>query len=105
MTFGNLISEARIRKGITLTDCANLIRKSDGTTISVQYLSDVEKNRRKPPSELILNQISTLLDIPIEVLYFYSETFPSGINKNVSQEKIISAFQGFFEKLGHNSSK
>lgn len=100
ITFGKLILEARTRKGISLTDCAAHIYKSDGTSISVQYLSDLEKDRRNPPSELILKQFSKLLDIPIEVLLFYSETFPSGLNKKVSQEQIIAAFRAFFEKLG-----
>jgi len=103
LTFGKLISRARNRKGITLTECAALIYKSDGSSISVQYLSDLEKDRRNPPSELILRQFSTILNIPIEVLYFYSETFPSGLNKKVSQEQIVAAFQAFFEKLGHNT--
>lgn len=104
LTFGKLISEARKRKNITITDCAALINKTNGTPISVQYLSDLEKDRRNPPSELILKQLSEILNIPIVVLYFHSEKFPPGLNKKVSQEKIIEAFQAFFEKLGHTTN-
>ena len=104
LTFGKLISEARKRKNITITDCAALINKTNGTSISVQYLSDLEKDRRNPPSELILKQLSDILNIPIVVLYFYSEKFPPGLSKKVSQEQIIAAYQAFFERLGHNSS-
>jgi transcriptional regulator with XRE-family HTH domain len=102
ITFGQLISRARIREGINLTECAAFILKDDGSAISVQYLSDLEKDRRNPPSEPLLKQFSTTLNIPIEVLYFYSETFPSGISKKVTEEQIVAAFRAFFEKLGQN---
>lgn len=100
ITFGKLISTARVRRGLTLTECASGIYKKDKSAISVQYLSDLEKDRRNPPSEFILRQLSERLEIPIEVLYFYSETFPSGIDKSVSQEQIIAAYHAFYEKLG-----
>jgi transcriptional regulator with XRE-family HTH domain len=98
-TFGKIILEARRKKGLNLRECAALILKEDSTPISFQYLNDLENNRRKPPSEHIIEQISAVLDIPVEFLYFYAEIFPKGLNKNADQEKIVAAYKNFVKSL------
>lgn len=99
-TFGKIVSDARKSKNLNLRQCAALILKEDSTPISFQYLNDLENNRRNPPSEYIVQQISSVLEIPIEVLYFYAEIFPKYRNKNVNQSKIIEAYQTFSKILG-----
>jgi len=99
ITFGKIILAARKRKGLKLKDCAALILKEDGTPISIQYLSDIELDQRNPPSKNLVSQISATLEIPIEVLYFYAGIFPTNTNKNISQEKIITAYNDFVKTL------
>jgi transcriptional regulator with XRE-family HTH domain len=98
LTFGHIILEARKKKGYTLRECAALILKEDNTHISFPYLNDLENGRRLP-SEHIIKQLSAVLDIPLEYLYFYAEIFPKGLNKNASQDRIISAYKSFVESL------
>lgn len=97
--FGKIILEARKNKGLKLKDCAPLILKEDGTPISIQYLNDIENGRRKPPSEYLVKQISDLLDIPIEVLYFYAGIFPGTLDQNINQEQIVEAYKAFVKTL------
>lgn len=99
VTFGKVILEARKRKGLKLKDCASLIFKEDNTPISFQYLSDLELDQRRPPSEHIVDQLATILNIPVEVLYFYAGIFPKNLNPNISQERIITAYKDFVKSL------
>lgn len=99
LAFGKIILEARRKKGLRLKDCAPLIFKEDNTPISVQYLSDIESGRRNPPSEFIVKQLSQLLTVPIEVLYFYAGVFPKIRNKNLDQKQIIAAYKDFTKAL------
>lgn len=103
-TFGEIVFEARKNKDLNLRQCAALILKEDNTPISFQYLNDLEMNRRKPPSEHIIKQISTVLDIPIELLYFYAGVFPKDINKNADKTQIIEAYKNFAKSLSQKTS-
>jgi transcriptional regulator with XRE-family HTH domain len=48
----------RRRAGLTLQALAAAVRKDDGTPISLTYLSDVEHDRRLPPSPRLMRQIA-----------------------------------------------
>ena len=98
-TFGKIIYNARVNKNLNLRECAALIVKDDNTPISFQYLNNLEKDLKNPPSVYIINQISKVLEIPIELLYFYAEIFPENINKNSDQNKIIKAYKQFARSL------
>lgn len=97
--FGQIILDARRQKELSLKQCAALIYKEDGNSISFQYLSEIENGRRNPPSEFIMNQIARILDIPVEVLYFHSKTIPSNIDSDISKDVIVSAYRDFLSKL------
>ncbi len=97
MTFGEIISKARKDKGLSLKGCASLIVKEDGVPISFQYLSDIENGKRSPTSEHFLEQVSKVLDIPIELLYFHVEKIPSYVNKSTPQEQVVSAYKNFLK--------
>jgi len=98
-TFGKIISEARKKKGMNLRECATLILKEDGSPISFQYLNDIENNRRNPPSEHIIEQIASILAIPVEVLYYYAGILPKTTIKDISPDLIVTAYRTFSEIL------
>jgi transcriptional regulator with XRE-family HTH domain len=102
-TFGKIIYNARKHKNLNLRQCAALIMKEDNTPISFQYLNNVEKDRKKPPSEYIINQLSKVLDVPIELLYFYAEIFPKNLDKNADKDKIIEAYKYFVKSLAQKT--
>lgn len=97
MTFGQAIAEARKSKQLSQKQLAAMILKDDGTSISPQYLNDIERDRRNPPGEYLIGQFARLLEVPEEYLYFlahqippkYRETDPS------SPEQVQEAFKAF----------
>ena len=63
MTFGQIIAEARRKSGISQKDFAERIKKEDGQAISAQYLNDIERDRRNPPSEHMIAQFAKELGL------------------------------------------
>jgi len=76
MTFGQAIAEARKKKQLSQKQLAALILKEDGNPISPQYLNDIERDRRNPPGEYLLNQFARVLAVPEEYFYFLANTIP-----------------------------
>jgi transcriptional regulator with XRE-family HTH domain len=100
MLFGKLISDARKRANLSQKELAALIRKEDGEPISAQYLNDIEKGRRNPPSDFLLKQFAEILHIDIDVLYFRAGEIPEDLrDKLVSEDTIVSAYRLFRRKI------
>ena len=100
MTFGQYIAESRKKAGLSQKDLAERLRKEDGQSISAQYLNDIEHDRRNPPGESILIQISSELDISLDYLRFLSGTLPDDIKlQNHQPEDVENAFKAFRKAL------
>ncbi len=99
-TFGEAI--ARQRKALTLgqKELAARIAKEDGTPISPQYLNDLERDRRNPPPQPLLQQFARELNLPFDYLAFLAGELPEDIRRNsYGPEKVTSAFQLFRKAL------
>jgi transcriptional regulator with XRE-family HTH domain len=100
MTFGETISDARKKTGLSQKDLAAQIKKEDGTPISPQYLNDIERDRRNPPSDYILQQLADALGLSQEYLSFLAGQYPSDLREiNPSPERVEKAFQAFRKTL------
>lgn len=100
MLFGKLISDARKKANLSQKELAAQIKKEDGEAISAQYLNDIEKGRRNPPSEFILKQLSEVLSIDIHLLYFRAGEIPEELrDKLTSDETIVTAYRMFRRKI------
>ncbi len=97
MTFGKAISEGRKSKQLSQKQLASMILKDDGTPISPQYLNDIERDRRNPPGEHLINQFAKLLDVPDEYLFFLAHQIPPKYLKTAptSPEQVQDAFKAF----------
>lgn len=98
-TFGSIIVSARKRAGLTLRDLAPLIHKEDGTSISPQYLHDIETDRRNPPSDYLIDQLADVLQTPRDFLYYAARRLPSDISYKADERKALAAFQALRKKL------
>jgi transcriptional regulator with XRE-family HTH domain len=100
MPFGRLIAEARKKANLSQKELANLIKKEDGQPISPQYLNDIERDRRNPPSAFLIEQFAKVLQIEKDLLYFYAGELPADI-KDVpaDNEKVIEAYRAFRRTL------
>jgi Predicted transcriptional regulators len=87
-TFGSIIHDSRTKKNLTLAELASQ------TGYSSQYLCDIEKGYREPSSGILIEKLSSKLDINSDILYFYAGKIPRDIkNIEASDEQILEAFK------------
>jgi transcriptional regulator with XRE-family HTH domain len=100
MAFGQILADARKKAKLSLRELAAKIKKEDGTSISPQYLNDLEHDRRNPPSDFFLQQFAQVLDIPIDVLYYHADEIPPELRgMHLDSEQISEAYKAFRRKL------
>lgn len=100
MSFGSTIAQARRHAAISQKDLASRLLKEDGTPISPQYLNDLERDRRNPPSGHLLGQFARQLQIPEEFLLFLAGQLPDDLRAgSYRPEQVQAAFQAFRRTL------
>ena len=100
MTFGEAITQARKAKKLSQKDVAAGTTKEDGMAISAQYLNDIEHDRRNPPSEDIIGQLASTLDLDLDYLHFLAGRFPSDVLElSRDRDDISSAMKAFRRNL------
>jgi len=104
--FGDYIAARRKALKLTQKEVAARIKKEDGVAISDQYLNDVEHERRKAPPDRLLEQLGTVLNIHIDVLYYLAERMPPDFKRpNMPEERILAAYEAFRRELGNPTKK
>lgn len=99
MSFGQIISEARKRLGLSQKELAQKIKKEDGEPISPQYLNDIERDRRNPPSEFLIIRLAKELQLSKDYLLLAAGTLPSELKDKLSDsdpasvERALQAFR------------
>ncbi|OYQ64225.1 XRE family transcriptional regulator [Pseudanabaena sp. SR411] len=76
MTFGRFIAEARKKLNMTQKELAGNVLREDGQPISPQYLNDIERDRRSPSSDHIVQQFAKVLDLDADYLHYLNGRFP-----------------------------
>ena len=101
MSFGSVITEARRRQSLSQKELASRIKKEDGTAISPQYLNDLERDRRNPPNDHLLEQLASQLDLTREYLFYVAGTYPDDLKPagTESPERVAAAFRAFRRAL------
>jgi transcriptional regulator with XRE-family HTH domain len=100
MTFGQTVAAERRRRGLSQKDLAALVVKEDGTPISPQYLNDIERDRRNPPSDFLIEKIAQVLELPVEHLFFLAGQFPpQDRDGRWPKEDVQRAFVAFRREL------
>ena len=88
-TFGGAISEARKAKGWALKDLASRVLREDKEAISLQYLNDIEHDRRSPSSDRMVQQFA-------DALYYLAGRFPEDVrDKKLSEKQVAEAMVAF----------
>jgi transcriptional regulator with XRE-family HTH domain len=101
LTFGQVVTKKRKELGLSQKRLASMIFKEDGLPISAQYLNDIERDRRNPPGDFLLNEIAKVLKVDEEVLYYLAGELPANIRRRSDDpEKITKAFHAFRKTLG-----
>jgi transcriptional regulator with XRE-family HTH domain len=76
ITFGRLIADARKKLNLTQKDLATRIMREDGHPISPQYLNDIERDRRSPSSDHMVQQFANALELSADYLHYLNGRFP-----------------------------
>lgn len=92
-TFGSFIANARKKLGFSQKQLSEKILREDGESISPQYLNDIERDRRSPTSDHMINEFSKVLKLDSDYLHYLNGRFPEQERK----EKLTS--QQFAEAM------
>ncbi|MGO9605400.1 MAG: helix-turn-helix transcriptional regulator [Candidatus Binataceae bacterium] len=99
-TFGEFLAQARAQSTFSQKDLAARLRKADGTPISAQYLNDIERDRRAPPSNELIQQIASLLGVAEDVLFHHAGRLsPDLAGASADQEELKAAYVVFRRAL------
>lgn len=102
MTFGQIIAEARRKLGLSQKEVAERLKKEDGEPISPQYLNDIERDRRNPPSEFLIVQLAKELKLSKDYLLLAAGTVPTELKEQLSTSDpaaVERAFQAFRKQI------
>ncbi len=100
MTFGQIVAEARKQTGLSQKDLAARIIKEDGAPISPQYLNDIERDRRNPPSEYLIGEFASKLNLNPDYLYYVAGQMPQDLRDGSRRpEEVRRAFVAFRKAL------
>jgi transcriptional regulator with XRE-family HTH domain len=101
VTFGQAISKARKAQGLSQKELASKVKKEeDGSSISPQYLNDIEHDRRSPSSGHLIRQFSGILNIPEDYLFALAGRLPDDLRTDTSDpDKVVAAFMSFRRTL------
>jgi transcriptional regulator with XRE-family HTH domain len=95
MSFGQIIADARKRLGTSQKELAERIKKEDGEAISPQYLNDIERDRRNPPSEYLIIQFAKELKLSKNYLLLAAGTLPQELREKVGDSDPVAVEQAF----------
>jgi transcriptional regulator with XRE-family HTH domain len=99
-TFGQVLTAARRKAGLSQRELAARIHKDDGEPISPQYLNDLERDRRNPPAQHLLKQFAAALHLPEEYLAFVAGQLPEDLRTgSYAPDQVQAAFHAFRRTL------
>jgi transcriptional regulator with XRE-family HTH domain len=98
-TFGQVITAARKRAGLTQKEVAELLKREDGRSVLPPYLNDLEHDRRYPPENVVIEQLARILGISADVLYFYAKRLPKDIEHDADDSQVEEAYRAFRKVL------
>lgn len=90
MTLGEAIREGRRVRSLSQKDLAAELLKEDGSAISPQYLNDIERDRRVPPSYLI-DHMAKKLKLDADYLHALAGQFPADVRLGRYQPETVQA--------------
>ena len=101
-TFGSIIAGARRARLLSQKELAARIMKDDGTPISPQYLNDIERDRRNAPSEFLVAQFASQLDLDRDLLCLMAGALPQDLADCISRvepERVSEEFRVFRKSI------
>ena len=94
-TFGQVLTEARKRAGLTQKEVAERLRREDGRPVDAPYLNAVEHDRRLPPTNFLIEQLAKIVGISADILFYHAGRMPADMKDDIEHEQVEAAWQAF----------
>ena len=92
--------EARKERGLSQKELASRILLESGGAISVQYLNDIEHDRRNPTGQHLIKKFARVLGLNADYLSFLAGQFPENVlRKKPDPDRFRTAWQNFRRDL------
>lgn len=99
-SFGQIIAEERKKRGWSLKEVSSRIMREEGGSISIQYLNDIEHDRRGPSSDHMVRQFAEVFGLDHEWLIYRAGRWPNELRSKFSQEKFTAGMTAFRRTAG-----
>lgn len=97
-TLGRAISDGRKKLGLSQKQLAERLRHEDGTSISPQYLNDIEHDRRTPSSDHMIAEFARVLGIKESYLYYLANRVPAEVRQARLSEPDVEKWMAAFRR-------
>ncbi len=99
MSFGATVRSARKDLKLSQQQIADRVHKDDGTTITQQYLNDIELDRRVP-SALVIKELARALRLDPDLLNAMAGQLPRDVDLGrYEPDRIVKAMKAFRRTL------
>lgn len=99
MSFGATIRMARKDRAMSQRQVAEKVRKEDGSTITQQYLNDIELDRRVPGPHVI-KELARVLHLDPDLLNAMAGQLPRDVDlTRYDADRIVKAMKAFRREL------
>lgn len=101
-SFGQIIAEERKKRGWSLKEVASRIMREEGGSISIQYLNDIEHDRRGPSSDHMVRQFAEIFELGKEGqewLIYRAGRWPSELRSKLSKAEFSDGMTAFRRKV------
>ena len=99
MSFGATIRTARKERKLSQQQVADHVHKEDGSTITQQYLNDIELDRRVPGPR-VTSELAHTLHIDPDLLNAMAGQLPRDVDlTRYKPERIVKAMKAFRKEL------
>ena len=99
ITFGSYVSDARKEANLSQKELAQLVKREDGESISPQYLNDIERDRRTPSSDHLIEEFAKALKLDTAYLHYISDKMPPELRDKYSDNEFEGVMKSFRKKI------
>ena len=100
MTLGKKIMATRLGLGLTLKELASRVRKEDGEAISIQFLNDIEHDRRKPSPHVAEDIAKALKLDPLYIKALADQPISNRPASSYPEDRLQRAIKAYRQQLG-----
>lgn len=99
MSFGATVRAARKERTLSQRQVADKVHKEDGSTITQQYLNDIELDHRVP-SAFVIKELARVLHLDPDLLDAMAGQLPRDVDLGRHKpEQILKAMKAFRREL------